>query len=140
MLGRTLLSLALIACLAGCRRRQETVAPPAKPWNGGAITKTPPSQEDDPADENRQPHQGENEQREPEVDENEPADANDPAGADAKEPSAAGSEDLPGTRTYNTGDCDDWPSCDLPLVIEIEVPEFPEWLTRRAEPIPDEEE
>lgn len=32
----------------------------------------------------------------------------------------------PGTRVYNTGDSDVWPSYDLPLVIQIEVPEVPE--------------
>ena len=36
--------------------------------------------------------------------------------------------------------CDHWPSYDLPLVIEIEMLEFPEGITRRADPIPDEQE
>ena len=39
-------------------------------------------------------------------------------------------------RTYTTGDSDEWPDYDLPVVIEIEVPEVPEGLSEPAEPSP----
>jgi hypothetical protein len=132
MPGRTLLSLALIAWLFGCGRPQETVAPPpAKAWKQAPVADTPPSQEDEPANEAHHPHQSGNEEHKPEESEKEPAESIDSSQTESNDPS--------GDRTYNTGDCDDWPSYELPLVVEIEMLEFPEGVTRRAEPIPDED-
>jgi hypothetical protein len=130
-LAVSVLSLALILWIAGCGRRQETVTPPpAKAWKQEPVASTPSSQEEEPA----------NEAHEPDDSQSEPADTKDPAGAGSKDPSAADSEDPSGVRVYNTGDCDDWPSYELPLVIEIEIPEIPEQLTKLAEPIPNEQE
>ena len=141
MLGRTLLILTLILWIAGCGCPQETVAPPpAKAWKQDPLTSTPTSQEEEPADEPHEPHRSGNDEHDPDDSEDEPADANDPAGADTEAPSAVDSEDPSGARAYNTGDCDEWSSYELPLVIEIEIPEFPEEVTGLAEPIPDEEE
>jgi hypothetical protein len=39
----------------------------------------------------------------------------------------------PGVITLDTGDCDEWPSYDMPSVIEIEVPELPEKIRRGNE-------
>ena len=133
MLRRTLLSLALIAWIAGCGCPQETVAPPpAKAWQQAPVDGTPPSQDEEPANEAHRPPPIGSDEDDPGESENEPAESNDSLPADSNAP--------PGDRTYNTGDCDDWSSYELPLVIEIEIPEFPEEVTRLAEPIPDEEE
>ena len=45
-------------------------------------------------------------------------------------------EENSGVRTYNTGDWDVWPSYDWPLVIEIEVLEFPAGIIGPSPPIP----
>ena len=114
------LSLTLIAWIAGCGRWQESLThPQAKPWKPTPVAGTPRSQSPDSPSE---------------------------AGPDGEsrsaksiESSQTDSNDLPGDGTYNTGDCESWPSYELPMVIEIEVFELPEDVTRRADPIPDEE-
>ena len=40
--------------------------------------------------------------------------------------------------TYDTGDWDAWPSYDLPVVFEFEVPALPEGFSEPSPPIPDE--
>ena len=43
-----------------------------------------------------------------------------------------------GVVTYDTGDWDAWPSYDLPVVFEFEVPALPEGFSEPSPPIPDE--
>lgn len=47
-------------------------------------------------------------------------------------------EDGSGVRTYHTDDCEVWPSYDLPLVIEIELPEVPPEIMEPSAEIPDD--
>ena len=132
MLGRTLLSLTLIAWIAGCGCPQETVAPPpARAWQQAPVAGTPPSQEDGPANEAHQPPPIGSDEDDAEESENKPAESSDSLPADSNAPT--------GDRTYNTGDSDDWSSYELPLVLDIEMLEFPQGITQRAEPIPDED-
>ncbi len=132
MPGRTLLSLALIAWIAGCGRQETVTPPPAEPWKQDSLASTPSSQEDEPANEAHEPAQSGNDEDEPEESGDQREKTIDSSQAKSSGPA--------GDRTYNTGDCDDWPSYELPLVIEIEIPEFPEGVTRLAEPIPNEQE
>jgi hypothetical protein len=143
MLRRVVFSLALIASIAGCGGPREPAAPAAaKPWKRtpAAGTSSSQEQEQEPAQGNQQPPRIGDHQDDPEASEKQPATSIDPSEAESPAPSAADSIDASGDRTYNTGDCDDWPSYELPLVIEIEILKFPEEVTRRADPIPDEEE
>ena len=135
MLGRTLVSLALIGWIAGCGCRREAAAPPpAERWKPDPIAATPPSQVDEPAGE---AHQRPRIAVDPAGPEDEDTESHPAQSIDSSKVDSIGTS---GDRTYNTGDCDQWPSYELPLVIEIEIPEFPEEITRRAEPIPDEDE
>jgi hypothetical protein len=127
------LSLTLIAWIAGCGRWQDTAAPaPAEPWKQDPVGGTPPSPEDEPTNKARQSTEIGDDRDEPRRNETRPAKPTDSSQAEASE--------LAGEGRYNTGDCDDWPSCELPLVVEIEILEVPEEIARRAEPIPDAEE
>ena len=141
MPGRTLLISALIVLIAGCGGREETVTPPsAKAWKQAPVASMPASQEEEPTNVPSQPHRSGSDAHEPDDSESGPADTKDPAGADPRDPSSADSEAPSAARVYNTGDCDDWPSYELPLVIEIEIPEIPEEISKLAEPIPNEQE
>jgi hypothetical protein len=125
------LSLTLIAWIAGCGCWQETTAPaPAKPWEQDPLAGAPPSPEDETANKARQSPGIGGDRDEPERSQNQPAESTDLSQAEASE--------LPREGRYNTGDCDDWPSYELPLAVEIEVLEVPEEIARRAEPIPEE--
>jgi len=116
-----LLTSAVIWSLVGCGCRRES-APP--------LEKAPPARQVTAPRQGlsrgvrKPPESGTGENAEPEAN---------------NEHGPTSSDDQPGPKTYNTGDSDTWPSYDLPLVFELEVPEVPDQITRPAPPISDDE-